>query len=372
GNEPVGSLGYDGPLAALNPEKPNLSEFFKETVAVVTNPAIDREREIEHFSTRVILGRRPLPNGQGAGRVEELLVPIVLEREPALARAMGTLTLSEVLSRFKTHTLVPRFSVEEGAEVLILSDREAFVGGVWIDIALALAAVERTLRRRDAEGVALRRRTSVLVHSGGVRNLHDLAFLLGLGADAVAPWLMEEKALALEGRTGLANLLEALRKGLEKVISTMGIHELRGYGKIFSSLGLKPELAEYFGTRNFYASEEAGYGFFELERTLLEREGFFRAEKVPPAKDFRFNPRVYKAAQEVSSGQAPYSHFQEKVRSLERESPVAARQLLEVRFPEKSPVSPEEVDLSVGGHSLPFVISAMSFGSQGEAAFRAY
>jgi glutamate synthase (NADPH/NADH) large chain len=391
GNEPVGSLGYDGPLAALNPEKPNLSEFFKETVAVVTNPAIDREREIEHFSTRAVLGRRPLPSGQGAGRVEELLIPIVLEREPALARAMGTLTLSEVLARFQTRVLVPRFTVEEGllaglkrleeeavraveegAEVLILSDREAFFGGVWIDVALALAAVERALRRPDAQGVALRRRTSVLVHSGGVRNLHDVAFLLGLGADAVAPWLMEEKALALEGRAGLANLLEALRKGLEKVISTMGIHELRGYGKIFSSLGLKPELSEYFGTRNFYASSQAGYGLLELERTLLEREGFLRAEKVPPAKDFRFNPRIYKAAQEVSAGQAPYSHFQEKVRSLERESPVAARQLLEVRFPERSGVLPEEVDLSVGGHSLPFVISAMSFGSQGEAAFRAY
>ncbi|WP_157994956.1 glutamate synthase central domain-containing protein, partial [Bacillus thuringiensis] len=77
---------------------------------------------------------------------------------------------------------------------------------------------------------------------------------------------------------GLAGVLEALKKGLEKVISTMGIHELRGYGRIFSAIGLKPELAEYFGTRNFLGSEKAGYGFLELERTLLEREGFLRAE----------------------------------------------------------------------------------------------
>ena len=59
GNEPIGSLGYDGPLAVLNKERRNLSDFFKENVAVVTNPAIDREREIEHFSTRVALGSRP-------------------------------------------------------------------------------------------------------------------------------------------------------------------------------------------------------------------------------------------------------------------------------------------------------------------------
>ena len=59
GAEPIGSLGYDGPLAALSPERQNLADYFKETVAVVTNPAIDREREIEHFSTRAIFGRRP-------------------------------------------------------------------------------------------------------------------------------------------------------------------------------------------------------------------------------------------------------------------------------------------------------------------------
>jgi glutamate synthase (NADPH/NADH) large chain len=65
GSEPIGSLGYDGPLAALSPERQNLADYFKETVAVVTNPAIDREREIEHFSTRAVFGRRPSISGPG-------------------------------------------------------------------------------------------------------------------------------------------------------------------------------------------------------------------------------------------------------------------------------------------------------------------
>lgn len=403
GNEPIGSLGYDGPLAALNPEKPNLSEFFKETVAVVTNPAIDREREIEHFSTRSILGRRALPDGRGAGHVEEVLVPVLIEEfasasaesSPNLrwvAQGQGTLTLEDALSRFKHAVLVPQFTVEEGllaglkrlqeaavqavrdgAELLVLSDRHAYEGGVWIDIYLALAAVGRSLEEaRDLEGISLRRRTSIVVHSGGVRNLHDLAVCLGLGADAVAPWLMQQKALALGGSEALQKLVEGLKKGLEKVISTMGIHELRGYGRIFSAVGLKPELAGYFGIRSFLASEQAGYGFSELERTLLERVSFLTAPKVLPAKDFRFNPRIYKTALDVAAGIAPYEHYQEKVRGLEHESPIAARQLLAVRFPEKSTVAPEEVDIGVGGHSLPFVITAMSFGSQGETAFRAY
>jgi glutamate synthase (NADPH/NADH) large chain len=394
GNEPIGSLGYDGPLALLMPEKPNLAEFFKETVAVVTNPALDREREVEHFSTRTILGRRPLPDGRGRGEVEELIVPLVPEeRGPELAMLageLGTLTLDELRRRFRPPLLELSFSPEEGlaaglrrlgeeaieavrrgAALLILSDRH--LEGLWIDSLLALAAVERALEEaRDEEGISLRRRTSILLHSGGLRNLHDLVLSLALGADALSPWLMQDKALALEGIAGLRRLFEGLRKGLEKVISTMGVHELRGYGKSFSALGLKPELASFFGVPSYWASEERGYGLSDLERTLLEREALKQSEKVLPARDFRFNSRIYKAALEVVGGQAPYEHYQERVRALERESPVAVRQLLEVRLPEQSSVAPEEVDLAVGGHSLPFVITAMSFGSQGEVAFRAY
>src|SRR5215207_37752 len=59
GNDPISSLGFDGPLAALSKERQNISDYFKEAVAVVTNPAIDREREVEHFSTQTVLGARP-------------------------------------------------------------------------------------------------------------------------------------------------------------------------------------------------------------------------------------------------------------------------------------------------------------------------
>ena len=80
GAEPIGSLGYDGPLAALSPERQNLADYFKETVAVVTNPAIDREREIEHFSTRAVFGRRPVastPPATDTGTVETSF-PVIL------------------------------------------------------------------------------------------------------------------------------------------------------------------------------------------------------------------------------------------------------------------------------------------------------
>ena len=80
GVEPIRSLGHDAPLAALNPERTNIADFIKESVAVVTNPAIDRDRETEHFSTRTIVGKRPtLFAAEKAGKVIELLTPLLIE-----------------------------------------------------------------------------------------------------------------------------------------------------------------------------------------------------------------------------------------------------------------------------------------------------
>src|SRR4026208_13351 len=79
GADPIGALGYAGPLAALSPERQTLADYFKETVAVVTNPAIDREREIEHFSTRAVFGRRPSIHAPGTDtRTVETCFPVIL------------------------------------------------------------------------------------------------------------------------------------------------------------------------------------------------------------------------------------------------------------------------------------------------------
>src|SRR5256886_3512966 len=110
GNELIGSLGYDGPLAALAP-RANLADHLHETVAVVTNPAIDREREIEHFPTRGLLGPRPSPRARHSRPWIELATPILLGGHSpdtgissddfrALARERGTWLLEDVLARF--------------------------------------------------------------------------------------------------------------------------------------------------------------------------------------------------------------------------------------------------------------------------------
>ena len=78
GAEPIGALGYDGPLAALAPRGQNVADYFHENVAVVTNPAIDREREMEHFSLQTIVGRRPEPDDPRTAQCTELAMPLLL------------------------------------------------------------------------------------------------------------------------------------------------------------------------------------------------------------------------------------------------------------------------------------------------------
>src|SRR5688572_1406537 len=106
-------------------------------------------------------------------------------------------------------------------------------------------------------------------------------------------------------RSDIDNLCSALRKGIEKVISTIGIHEVRGYARQFSSIGVKPELAEILQCETFCASERAGIGFYDLDADTDERFQILGGEEeAKPAKTFRFYPKVYKAAVAASNGTA--------------------------------------------------------------------
>ena len=92
---------------------------------------------------------------------------------------------------------------------------------------------------------------------------------LALGADAVNPYLLLEYAIATADPDALGNLVEALRKGIEKVMSTLGIHELRGYGRQLAAVGLAPEVARFAGLETFCASDEIGLGW-----DRIAEEGF--------------------------------------------------------------------------------------------------
>ncbi|MDI3298515.1 MAG: glutamate synthase-related protein [Bacillota bacterium] len=422
GAEPIGSLGYDGPLAALSRQRVNLADFFHETVAVVTNPAIDREREVEHFSTRTLLGRRPRLDHPADREALELRVPLLLggaaggggrlprEREQAVAADFGTCRLEELLDEFarrgeRVARLEPLFgegegprraverlaaaaveAVRGGAAVLLLDDRRLFApGALPLDVHLALAAVDRALRLAE-----LRRGTTILVRSGALRNLHDLMLAMALGADALNPYRLFEvgtrtaaeasgaggaeggaapEAEALEA--ALRRLLKALAAGVEKVLSTLGIHELRGYGRLMSSVGLPEELVAYFDMPAFVPAP-AGEGWARLAQDALERYRVARGQADDRlAQPPRWFSRVWRLGGELALGRLEPAEFERRLQEMAEREPISLRHALEVATPLEG-IAPEEVDLSVGPHALPFEISSMSFGSQGETAYRAY
>lgn len=408
GAEPIGSLGYDGPLACLSTERQNLADYFKESVAVVTNPAIDREREVEHFSCRAVLGARP-----GIDRIPEqrstieTAFPIILGGHDGLAplgdavyrgvaREHKTFLLEDLWEQLRDRAAVLDLSclesehsrgaierlkheataaVRAGTELLVLSDRTAYEGDRrFLDPHLALAAVDLALREaltRPGE-VNLRRRCGVVLRSAALRNVHDVVVALGLGADGICPYTMVEVALMDDYRGDISNLASALRKGIEKVASTLGIHEVRGYARQFASIGLAPELTAIFDTPGYGGSERGGVGFAALDADGDRRRRILAgSDEGKPGKTFRFYPKVYKAAVAAAAGNAAYADYSRKVRELELEHPVSLRHVLDLRS-DREPIPLDRVSAAVGTHTYPIVISSMSFGSQGEVAYRAY
>ena len=412
-NEPIGSLGYDGPLGALAEKRRVLADHLHETVAVVTNPAIDREREIEHFSTRAVLGPRPAPNGRSAPRPWiELSQPILLGGHAPetgvrgadhrlTASKLGTWILEDVVAQFDRwyargpvvleadrdweehpRDALARIAaaacrgIRRGARLIIIQDHHVVEEGrAWIDPLMVVAAVHRALVEQPSGAGSLRRDCALVLSAGSLRNLHDLVLALGLGADAVNPYLLLEHGLSQEDPDALPNLVEALRKGIEKVISTLGIHELRGYGRLFSAIGVAPEIARLLGIRTFCASDELGLTWDRVAEDGLERAAMLR-QRTPGRLEppFRIYPRVWKAALAVANGEAPYRLYAEKLLEHEHERPVSLRHLWDLAGIDGGvpPDGAPGADTSAGEHAMPFYISSMSFGSQGETAYRSY
>ena len=251
GAEPIGSLGYDGPLAALSPERQNLADYFKETVAVVTNPAIDREREIEHFSTRAVFGRRPSLHAPGSDtRHGRDLVPGDPRRPPRPRAALG---LHLPADRPRAPDLpargplggVPRPRRGDRHRAARVRDhararssgssrrpsrRCARAPSCWCSPTApsttasaatstricATSAVDQALKQfqfGETGEENLRRRCSIVLRSAAIRNVHDVVLALGLGANGVCPYVMVEVICVDDYDTDVSNLCAALAQG---------------------------------------------------------------------------------------------------------------------------------------------------------------
>jgi len=257
GKEPIGSMGADVPLAILSDQPQHLSSYFKQLFAQVTNPPIDpiRERMVMSLATFVGNNGNLLQEDPLSCHSVALKHPVLTNHELEKIRSIDT-------GIFQAKTLQTYFradgksgslkkgldrlcryatdAVEDGFEVIILSDRAIDSEHAPIPTLLATAAVHHHLIRKGLRG-----QVGIVIEAGDVWEVHHFACLIGFGATAVNPYLalstIDQLSVAHQGdRTQLKkNYTKAVNDGLLKVFSKMGISTLQSYqgAQIFEIIG---------------------------------------------------------------------------------------------------------------------------------------
>lgn len=288
GEEGIGSMGNDSPLAVLSDKNKPLYNYFRQMFAQVTNPPIDPIREAIVMSLVSFVG--PKPNLLDINQVNppmrlEVSQPILDFNDMAKVRDIEAVTQG----KFKSYTLDITYPLawgEEGIEaklaslcaeavdaikgghnILIISDRAVSAQQVAIPALLALSAIHQHLIR---EG--LRTTAGLVVETGSAREVHHFGVLAGYGAEAVHPYLAMETLAAmhedlpgdLSAEKAIYNYVKAIGKGLSKIMSKMGVSTYMSYcgAQLFEVIGLNTGTVDKYFTGT--ASRVEGIGVFEI------------------------------------------------------------------------------------------------------------
>src|SRR5689334_18290558 len=403
GEEPIGSMGNDSPLAVLSNKNKTLYHYFKQLFAQVTNPAIDPIRE--ELVTSVVSFIGPKPNLPG---IDEVNPPLRLEvSQPVLDfEQMETIRHIDYYTKgkFKSCELDITYplawgkeaiearlanlcaqaedAVRTGYSILIISDRRMGRAQVAIPALLALSAIHHHLVNRG-----LRTSTGLVVETGSAREVHHFALLGGYGAEAVHPYLALETLcdLASSGQLGevepkkaCKQFTKAIGKGLRKVMSKMGISTYMSYtgAQIFEAVGLSHKFVEkYFaGT----TSNVEGIGVFEVaeEAIRIHRDAFSDDPVLDRSLDtggeyaFRVRGEEHMwtpnavAKLQHSTRNNSYATYKEYAQIINDQSKrhMTLRGLFEFHFSQCTPVPIEEVEPAKEIVKR-FATGAMSLGS---------
>ena len=293
GQEAIGSMGADNPLAVLSGKPKPLSNYFKQNFAQVTNPPIDPIREELVMSLVSLIGPRPNLLGlESAGEHKRLEVkqPVLTNTDIERIRhikehtggAFRTMTLSMCYPRtagaegmetaLRSLCALAEQAVEEGHNILILSDRDMDADNLAIPALLATSAVHHHLVR-----AGLRTVSGLVVETGAAREVHHFATLAGYGAEAINPYLAFETLESVRSQLPeelssdevQKRYIKAVGKGLLKVMSKMGISTYQSYcgAQIFDAVGLSTEFVDNWFTGTTTTIE--GIGLREVAEEAL-------------------------------------------------------------------------------------------------------
>ena len=294
GDDPLGSMGTDTPIAVLSRKPKLLYNYFKQNFAQVTNPPIDSTREELVMSLVSMIGPRPnlLGHAKGTHNRLEVSQPILTNGDLAKVRAIS----GQIGGRFRARTLDAGWPAREGAagmeraleklcaqatdavlqgfNILVISDRGVSAERVPIPALLATASVHHHLIRQG-----LRTNAGLVVETGEAREVHHFCALAGYGAEAINPYLAFETIEQLRLENGLKltayearkNFVKAIGKGILKVMSKMGISTYQSYcgAQIFDAIGLSSAFIEQCFTGT--ATRIEGAGMAEIAAEAVER-----------------------------------------------------------------------------------------------------
>ena len=292
GQEPTASMGNDTPLAVLSDKPQIFFNYFRQQFAQVTNPAIDSIRENLVMSLTEYIGRV----GTGILNPDETNCKMVRLPHPILTNTQLDILCNIRYKGFNTIKLPMLFlrdkgeeglrealdnlchkaaqSVDDGYNYIILSDRDVDSHHVAIPSLLAVSAVHHYLI-----SIGKRVQTALIVESGEIREVMHAALLLGYGASALCPYLtyailddlVKRGKIQENYATAEANYINAVKKGLFKIMAKMGISTIRSYrgAKIFESIGLSESLL-----RNYFGTEVSTVGGIGLETIAKDAIAF--------------------------------------------------------------------------------------------------
>ena len=410
GTEATGSMGADIPLAVLDGRPQSLFSYFRQQFAQITNPPIDSIREELVMSLMTFIGYNPniLDENPEQARLVKLKHPILTNDDlqrleelkhagfptrildatfpPPAPKAKPGQMLAQALETLEHEAFE---AVREGCKILVISDRAANSAKLPIPSLLAVAAVNRILTEKG-ERVSV----GIVCETGEAREANQMAMLLSLGASAINPWLAFETvaSMAKDGslpqamgvNTAVNNYVQALKKGLLKIMSKMGISTLRGYrgARIFEAVGLGQEvMGRYFPG---IASTVGGIGLPRIETDAVRKwetaaaVAMTKAPKLPVGGAHKYRrdgvrhiwtPQAISLLQQAvrSNDYGLYKQYAAMVQHGQEES-FFLRSLLEFTKAKPVPLEAVEPEESIIRR---FATGAMSFGSISQEAHEA-